>query len=387
MDFKGLRILVTDGSGRQIPTVLEQLHELGCVTVTVNSSRLDCGYTSRYPERRILCPRAERDPDALKEVLDREILSGSFDAVFPMLEMSTSVCLENEKEYRKHVKIIAAPAEAFRIAADKQKTMMACMENGIPCPVTRRDGEEAEEFIRRTGYPIAVKPREGTGSIGFHCVKNAGQMEMLHAQGFKEEKNVIQEYIPQTDIQYIGIFMTDAEGELRSAVICGKYRWYPVDGGAACYLRTVDRPDLVDCGYRLLKAIGWRGEAHLDFIADPRDGSRAKVLEINGRIPASIKICKCAGIPLIRQELQYAFGESVEDCTGKKVSEGIALRYFQTDLLWLLRSPGRFRAKPSWFDFSGSSDFIFSIRDPLPFFSYSLSHLLSYREDMKKRAR
>ena len=70
-----------------------------------------------------------------------------------------------------------------------------------------------------------------------------------------------------------------------------------------------------------------------------------------------------------------------------KVPVGYGLRYFQTDFLWLLKHPDRFRAKPSWFDFRNSRDFIWSWRDPLPFFSYSLAHLLSYRKDMKERQR
>ncbi|MCR5137846.1 MAG: ATP-grasp domain-containing protein [Oscillospiraceae bacterium] len=386
MNFRGVRILLLDGYGRQIPSVLRQLHDLGCVVTTVNSSRLDVGYTSRYPSRRLLCKDSKNNLEALKRLLDEEIPSGRYDAVFPMLEPSTELCLQYEEVYGKHVRIIAAPREAFEIAYDKQKTMMACMNNGIQCPRTKADGEAFDDFLSKVGFPLAVKPRKGTGSIGFHRINNMHEWKALLGTGFQPEENVIQEYIPQTDTQYIGIFMLDQNQELKSAVICDKHRWYPIDGGAASYVQTVDKPELIESGYRLLKAIGWKGEAHLDFIGDPRENGRAKLMEINGRIPASIKICWCVGIPIIQQDLQYAFDQPVENHL-KSTKKGYGLRYLQTDFLWLLKSPNRFHTSPSWFDFRNSQDFIWSWQDPVPFLSYSVSHLLSFRRDMKKRKR
>lgn len=385
-EFKGTRVLVLDGYGRQIPTILRQLHDLGCVVTTVNASKLDCGYTSRYPNKKILCPGCKSDMAELKELLDKEITSGQYDVVFPMLEPATDILLTNEVVYEKYVKIIAAPEPAFRKAEDKQQTMMACMDNGIPCPITKRDDETFDEYIAKVGYPIAVKPRKGTGSVGFHCVENEEQMSTLRLQGFKDEENVIQEYIPQTDTQYMGFFMLGENQELKTALIVEKHRWYPIDGGSSCYIQTINRPDLIENGYKLLKTIGWKGEAHLDFIGDPREDGLPKIMEVNGRIPASVKMCWVAGIPLVEQELQYACGKPIDTCL-KKVPEGMGLRYFQTDFLWLLKSPNRFKTKPSWFNFKNSKDYIWSVKDPIPFISYTISHLLTFKVEMKKRKR
>ncbi len=386
MDFKGIRVLVLDGYGRQIATIVQQLHYLGCIITTINTSKLDVGYTSRYPKKKLLYPETKYDMNALKTVLDREIMSGDYDVVFPMLEPSTELCLQNEQFYRKYVKIIAAPKEAFEKAYNKQKTMIACMDNNIPCPITKRDEETFEEYINKVGYPIAVKPRKGIGSIGFHRVNNYEEFEKLLSRGFDISKNVIQQYIPQTDTQYVGFYMLDRHQEMKMGIICNKHRWYPIDGGASCYIRTVNRPDILEHGYRLLKAIDWQGEAFIDFIGDPRENGLAKVMEINGRIPASIKMAWVAGAPLMKQELQYAYGLPVENFNSK-VPEGIGLRYLQADLLWFLKSPNRFKVNPSWFDFSNSKDYIWSWNDPVPFFTYTLSHLLTYNEDIGKRRR
>lgn len=41
MDFKGLRVLVLDGYGKQVAVILESLHKMGCISTTVNCSKLD----------------------------------------------------------------------------------------------------------------------------------------------------------------------------------------------------------------------------------------------------------------------------------------------------------------------------------------------------------
>jgi len=69
----------------------------------------------------------------------------------------------------------------------------------------------------------------------------------------------------------------------------------------------------------------------------------------------------------------------------KDYPEGVGLRYFHSDFMWLLKSPDRFRAKPSWFNFRKNHDYIWSWRDPLPFFTYTIEHLKTYKADMKKR--
>ena len=41
MDYKGKKVLVLDGFGRQQASILRQLHDLGCIITTVNDCKLD----------------------------------------------------------------------------------------------------------------------------------------------------------------------------------------------------------------------------------------------------------------------------------------------------------------------------------------------------------
>ena len=114
MDFKGVRVLVLDGYGRQCAVVLRELHRLGCEITTLNVSKLDIGYTSRYAKKKLLEPQTKNNMEELKKVLDREIFSGNYDVVFPMLEPATEVLLENSDSYAPYVKLACAGKEGLR---------------------------------------------------------------------------------------------------------------------------------------------------------------------------------------------------------------------------------------------------------------------------------
>ena len=163
-----------------------------------------------------------------------------------------------------------------------------------------------------------------------------------------------------------------------------KTRWYPIDGGSTCCSASVNRPDIVENSVKLLKAIGWRGYGDVDLIQDPRDHV-AKIMEINPRITASVKVCFAAGVDFARQIVEYETGRPVTEYKEYEIDR--RLRYMHTDLLWLIQSPNRFRAKPSWFSFKRTTDQIWSIKDPLPWFTYTIQGFAKFKTESKKRKR
>lgn len=385
MDYKGIRILVLDGYGRQIPAILRELHDLGCVITTMNDRKLDVGYSSRYPNKRLIVEGIREDDDLLKQAIEKEVASGNYDVIFPILEKSTDILLNMKEEGKcDRVKVIAAPREAFLQAYDKELTMKVCQENGIPCPRTKMDDETMDEYLSKVMFPLACKPRKGSGAAGFKKVDSREELEKYVADGvINVAKYVIQEYIPQTDYRYGSRVMLDKEGKCIYDVTVQSCRSFPIDGGPGCYIRTIDRPDINSYAERLLQAMGWAGFAHVSFIMDPRDWT-PKVIEINGRIPASIKICTIVGAQPVKTLLDYVYGEELKPMT-QKIPEMVALRYFHTDIVWLFKSPNRFKAKPSWFNFRKNHDYIWSWRDPMPFFTYTIEHIQTYKKDMAKR--
>ena len=385
MDFKGIKILVLDGYGRQIPSILKQLHDLGCIITTINASRLDVGCTSRYPDRAVIVKWIREDRDIYEKAIRKELSKYKYDVVFPMLEPSTEIMHKLKRQgVLGDIKLIAAPYEAFVKAYDKQLTMEICMDNGIPCPITKRDSETLDEFLTKVSFPLAAKPRKGSGGAGFKKINDRAELDRYIADGtIKPEEYVIQEYIEQS--RYMCncyVMMNDIHEPIYSVAI-RTYRWFPVDGGPGCYGRTITQPLVTSNAVRLFEALKWSGFGQVSFMMDPRDDT-PKVTEINGRISAGIKIVDFAGCSPVRFMLDRAYGQKLIPVKNE-IKEGLSLRYFHTDILWLLKSPERFRAKPSWFDFRKNKDYIFSLSDPLPFFSYGIEHVMTYKKDMNRR--
>lgn len=385
MNYKGKRILIIDGYGRQIPSILKQFHELGLHITTINDSRLDVGYSSRYPDVKILEPGIRDDFKLLIKVIDRELESNKYDIIFPVIEKSTDIVSKYVEEGRyQNYKILCAPREAFLRAYNKQETMKICMENDIPCPITKMDDESMDAFLKKVSFPIACKPRKGSGGAGFKKVNSIEELQNYIKSGtIVVGDYVIQEYIEQTEHMNNCYVMLDNDHNPVYSVAIETCRWYPIDGGPGCFGRTTDKPSLNQNAIKLLQKMEWAGFGQVSFMVDPRD-MVPKVSEINGRISAGVKMMDLVGCTPMKFLLDRAYGLQLEPAK-HKIPVGQGLRYFHTDILWLLKSPNRFQAKPSWFDFRNSSDYIFSIKDPVPFFSYTLEHIRTYRKDMEKR--
>lgn len=386
MDYKGLRVLMLDGYGRQSAAILTELHELGCVITTLNDSKLDIGYASRYPKHKIVEHGLRNDDELLKSVIEREMFSGKYDVILPLIERSTVILTEMQENGRipENVKVIVAPRKAFLQAYDKEATMFACQRIGVPCPRTKMDDETLDEYLSKVKFPLACKPRVGSGSAGFKKVESREMLQQYIDEGIIDvSKYVIQEYIPQEGTRYsCRIFLDKQQNVIFNVEVQG-FRSFPVDGGPGCYCRSVNRQDVKDYSELLLKELGWIGLAHVCFMYDPRDET-PKVVEINGRIPSGIRICNLVGVHPVKAMLDLAFDQKMEPYT-HTYPEGIALRHSQADIMWLMKSPNRFKAKPSWFDFRKNHDYVFSWRDPWPWFTYSIEHMRTYKKDMKKR--
>lgn len=384
--IRGTRVLLLEGFARQNMPVMKSLHDLGCYVTTYNMSKLDLGYASKYPDKKILAYWNRNDEGKSYEALLQVLKKDKYDVVIPMTDFSAMMLSRNKCEVANYSTPAVNEWSVFMKAADKQNTMIACMGNGIPCPYTLRDVKSLEDILNSDiKYPFIIKPRIGYGSIGFHCIYNETDLRRVFETSVTQHGDMlVQEYIPQTDIQYKCEVFIDGKGDVKSAVVFDKTRWYPIDGGSTCCSASVNRPDIVESSVKLLKAIGWRGYGDVDLIQDPRDHI-AKVMEINPRITASVKVCFDAGVDFARQIVEYETGNDVTEYSSYEYDR--RLRYMHTDLLWFIESSNRLHAKPSWFSWKRTTDQIWSWRDPLPWFTYTLQAFCKFGKEKKKRRR
>lgn len=384
IDYTKIRILLADGQDRQTLPMARAFKKLGCVVTTFNCSKLDNGYSSRYPDHKIIDPKAKDNPQYLAEAIERHLETGNYDLVVTTSDLTAEALAINKKRLEKYARIAVTDPEIFYKAYDKINTMKVCMENNIPCPKTLINITSVDQVLAADlVFPIVIKPRKSFGAIGFNRVDTKNELkEVLSKNKYDLSDLVVQEYIPQTDNQYEVAMFVDSGNKIKSALVFSKNRWYPVEGGSSTLNITVERPDIVDNCSKLLQLIGWRGCADIDLIQDPRDGT-AKIMEINPRVSGSVKICFEAGIDLAKQIIEAEYGEEVTEYLDYR--KDIRLRCIHTDLLWFIKSKDRLKSTPSWFSMKNTKDQIFSISDPKPFFTFSIQAIMRYRREMNKR--
>lgn len=384
MDFKGIRVLVLEGYAKQSLPIIKALRKLGCEVSALCNSKLDVAYASKYTNHKILgiCDRdkVEETTEQVRKLLQ----TNDYDVVIPTVDFSASLLSKNKGEFSEYCHVMANDWDTYCIAGDKNETMKVCMENEIPCPRTLLNVHSLEDLLNSDiQYPIVMKPRVGYGAIGFKKINTKEEL-ISTIQGLTDDISiyVFQEYIPQTDIQYECAMFIDQNNEVKTSIVFSKNRWFPVNGGSSTLNITVERPDIIENCRKLLQLTNWRGPADIDLIQDPRDNT-AKIMEINPRVSGSAKITFLAGADQAKQMVELVYNENVTEYKEYKIDQ--RLRCSQTDFLWFLKSPNRFKSKPSYFNRKNTKDQIFSFADPWPWFSFSLQKLFSYKKEMKKR--
>ncbi len=384
MTFKGVRVLVLEGYAKQCLPLIREFRKLGCEVSALCSSRLDVAYASRYTNHKIrgICNREDEEgtTNQIRELLK----TGKYDVVIPTVDFSAYILSKNKEEFSRYCRVLANDLNTYEIAGNKNKTMEVCMSNSIPCPKTLLGVTSIEDVTESDlEYPIVVKPKTGYGAIGFKIVQSKGELISLFKNPhYSLIDYVFQEYIPQTGLQYECAMFVDDENNIKTSVVFSKNRWFPINGGSSTLNITVERPDIIDSCAKLLKLINWRGPADIDLIQDPRDDT-AKIMEINPRVSGSVKITFLAGVNQAKQMLELAYNSEVTEYPSYLVDR--RLRCSQTDFMWFLKSPNRFKTKPSYFNRRHTKDQTFSWSDPIPWFAFTIQKMLAYKKEMKKR--
>ena len=381
--YSRIRVLLIEGRARQVLPMSKSLRELGCEITTYNGSKLDPGYASKYPHRKLLAFCDIRKPEESYKAIKTELEKYHYDIVIPMNDDVAIMLAKHKKDLKPLTTIACTDWPVFEMACDKLRTMEVCMKNGLPCPQTFLSKEEYLQKKEEVKYPLVVKPRTGCAAVGFHIAENEEDVITYFDKAqVKYGPMLIQEFIPQNGLQYKAELYIDRNGELKGACVFAKVRWYPIEGGSSTLNETVNRPDIIaDCKV-LLKDINWRGYADIDLIEDTRDG-KIKIMEINPRITGSVKICFESGVNFSKMIIDDFLKNEVQPQFDVKHRY---MRFMHTDVLWFLKSPNRFSSTPSWFNFRNTSDQIFSWKDLWVFFAFTLQGFGKLIKDTKNRS-
>jgi predicted ATP-grasp superfamily ATP-dependent carboligase len=377
----GLNILLLD-QGRQSLPFLKSFAKAGHKTTIVCNTRLSEGYFSRYPSKRLLWPSYVTDNGGFEKELLDYLRENQVDVVLSVGDVSTDILSRNKEEISQYSRVTVPDYSTLIPAVDKLKLMQHCMAQNLPCPKTYElTSETLDKLDQLLEFPVMVKPVRGVGAIGVERFdRHQDLKDNYQAMKDKHGDLIVQEFIaPEGSMQYQAEAFMDENGKMKVCLVILKPRFFPVRGGTSTANLTIDHPEITETTRDLLEGLNWTGAADVDYILDPRD-NRAKILEINPRVTAGIKIGFVAGIDYADLHLRLALGEEIPQINKYKL--GVYCRNFFLELLWFLLSDRRMKKEttPPFFTVFRRNmvDQIFSIDDPFTGLGFFLSMVRRY---------
>lgn len=363
-----LTILLLDQARQALP-FLRALHNSGHEVVAACHSRVNEVWFSRYPAQKILWPSYMDHRDDFERKLLEYVSHHRVDVVLNVSDYSSEIVSRLREELEVHTRTAVPGYSTFSGATDKLRLMEYCMEQGIPCPVTYDlTRGNLGSVVASLDFPVIVKPRRGVGAVGVARMASREALEgSLEQMETRFGPLLVQEYIPvEGGMQYQAEAFLDDEGVMKVCLVIQKPRFFPVRGGTSTANVTITHPGIRETTRRLLEGLRWRGAADVDYILDPRSGV-VKVLEINPRVTAGIKIGFAAGIDFSSLHLNLALGNPIPAIPS--YTTGIYCRNIFLEILWWLFSDRKMKqmTSPPFFPLWGKSltDQVFSWDDPL----------------------
>jgi len=244
----------------------------------------------------------------------------SINALISLNDLELPILAENKKRFEEiGVKVIVSDPHVIDIAFDKYKTAKWVESLGLNAPKTFVRLTDAKEALA-TGeidFPLFLKPRWGSGSIGLETVEDMEELEEVYQQLFKKIKKTILATASKGD-EYIMIqekltgkefgldVMNDLEGNFIAVSVKQKLA---MRAGETDKAITVDLPEVREMGAtigRNLKHIG-----NLDVDIMQRANGDYCVLELNPRFGGGFPFSYEAGVNLPKAIIMWLHGEVV----------------------------------------------------------------------------
>ena len=278
-----------------------------------------------------------------------------YDVVIPISDFTVPFISKHKKaiEDRFGVKCAVPDYEQVYIVEDKSRFMSFCDANEVPHPKTKRLSEDTlEDAVSYVGFPSLIKPDYSVGARGITRVNSLEELKEKYPDvSEKFGSCTLQELIENQEYYYNVMLYRNKEGKFLGHTILKIVRMYPVTAGSSSCGITVENDELLNICKNCLNKLNWVGMADFDVL-QRLDNGEYKIIEINPRVPASLRAAAVSGVnfPII---IAYdAMGTVVPR---QIYASGKTLRYMGIDLMWFLKSHKMFSTNPSWFKFFGKN--------------------------------
>ena len=245
----------------------------------------------------------------------------AIDALISLNDLELPILAENKARFEAEgVKLIVSDPEVIDICFDKYKTAQWVESIGLNAPKTYVRLEDAKKALAEgeIAFPLFMKPRWGSGSIGLESIEDMTELEIYYGLLAKKIKKsilatasigsefiMIQEKL--TGKEYGLDVMNDLSGKNVGVAVKRKLA---MRAGETDKAETVDSEELREMGRKIgenLKHIG-----NLDVDIMQRANGDYCVLELNPRFGGGYPFSYEAGVNLPKAILVWLKGETVD---------------------------------------------------------------------------
>ena len=290
--------------------VVRDLGRAGIPVVSFSTSHLNPTRHSRYCSFRH-CPDADTEPAALLDSLIAESRKHAEPCVlFAIGDAEASFVARHACQLRRQFLFPSLPLPLLDSLLDKhtQLEMVRGLGVDVPATVCPANSEEAECIARELGFPLFIKPRIARrwpylGRNKGFVVRNTDELRQRLRWTFDAGFPVLVQSIvqgPETNLCSVYCYLGDNAPDAACAYRI--LRKYPAGFGFGVFAESVLDPMLTTCALHLLRHLGVRGVAEIEFKRDDRDG-KWKLIEINPRFTLQHGLVSAAGMNLA--SLQY----------------------------------------------------------------------------------
>lgn len=253
------------------------------------------------------------------EVLESICRENKIDAVVSLNDLELPILSAARERFMAiGTRLIVSAPEVVDICFDKFKTAQFVESLGLKTPKTFVDLDAALQSLDKgvIAFPLILKPRWGSGSIGIEFVRNKEELidvyeivrrkiarSILATASSEQEEILIQEAI--TDAEYGLDVMNDLAG---NHVAVSVKRKLAMRAGETDKAVTVDSAEIREIGVRIGNAL--RHVANLDCDVLERNGEYY-VLELNPRFGGGYPFSQEAGVDLPLAILKWLQNEPV----------------------------------------------------------------------------
>lgn len=242
-------------------------------------------------------------------------------ALISLNDLELPILANNKRLFEElGVKVIVSSPEVIDICFDKYKTAQWIESIGLKSPKTYIRLEDAKKALEtgEISFPLFMKPRWGSGSIGLESISDMEDLEIYYNILMKKIKKTIlatasigNEYIliqeKLTGNEYGLDVMNDLDGNNVGVSVKQKLA---MRSGETDKAITLDLPDVKQMGEQIGKELRHIGNLDVDIMQ--RANGDYCILELNPRFGGGFPFSYEAGVNLPKAIIEWIKGNKVD---------------------------------------------------------------------------